>query len=431
MLNNRFRPIAGLIKRDIIEEIRPWLFDDHILVIIGPRQAGKTSLLHLLSELLLKEGKVTEERIYYFDLEDINLLSFFNASSPAEIAAQFGKSTKKIFLFIDEIQYLKNPSNFLKIVHDHFPHLKLIVSGSSTLEIKKKFKESLAGRKKIFILRTLNFSEFLRFKNSSLIKIKSRLNWKEMASTSSLQKKNFLDIFEEFVVFGSYPKVALEQNRDKKIDELSEIYNSYLRKDIKDFGAVENIEAFNKLVSLLAFQIGQLVNLEELTLNLRLSRKTVERYVFLLENTFAVRFIRPYFSNKRKELSKMPKVYFEDTGLRNIATRNFDSLSLRADSGPLFENAIFGTLMKNLKVLEELKFWRTQAGAEVDLIIEGKKLLPVEVKYRSFKQPQIPLGLKNFIQTYNLSEALVINRDFHKKINFKGAQVYFIPGFYL
>jgi predicted AAA+ superfamily ATPase len=263
----------------------------------------------------------------------------------------------------------------LKIIHDHFSHVKLIVSGSSTVEIKKRFQESLTG--------------------------------------------------------GGYPRVVLEENREKKIDELSEIYNSYLRKDVKDFGAVENIEAFNKLVSLLAFQIGQLVNLEELTLNLRLSRKTVERYVFLLENTFAVRFIKPYFSNKRKELSKMPKVYFEDTGLRNIVVKNFQSLSMRADSGSLFKNAVWGSLEKSLKILEEIKFWRTQAGAEVDLIIEGKQPLPVEIKYRSFKQPRITLGLKNFIRNYTPSEARVVTRDFSGKINFEGTEVNFLPGFCL
>ncbi|MBU1487527.1 ATP-binding protein [bacterium] len=366
MLYEEVRRPPDLIKREIITDIQPYLFDDHIIVIIGPRQAGKTCLLHLLAELLLKEENISQDQIHYFDLEDIDTLSYFNSISPAALASQF-REKERTFLFIDEVQYLDNPSNLLKIIHDHFPHIKLIVSGSSTLAIKKKFKESLTGRKAVFNLRTLSFDEFLRFKGSHLLKVKRELDWRRPEGISSLLAKEFFEFFQEFILFGGYPKVVLENNREKKVAQLSKIYNSYIRKDIKDLGAVENVAALNRLVSLLAFQIGQIINIEELTANLRISRKTVERYIFLLENTFAIHLLKPYFTNKRKEISKMPKVYFEDTGLRNVIIKNLDPLSLRNDSGFLFENAVFNTLIKRLKPLEELKFWRTQAGAEVDL----------------------------------------------------------------
>lgn len=430
MLYKKIKRPSGLIEREIISDIKPYLFDDHIIVIIGPRQAGKTSLLYLLAELLLKEEDIPEDRIYYFDLEDIDSLSYFNSISPSTLATQF-KEQKRTFLFIDEVQYLNNPSNLLKIVHDHFPHIKLIVSGSSTLAIRKKSKESLTGRKMVFILRPLSFDEFLCFKESPLLKIKRGLNWRKCEELSPFIVKELAEAFEEFIVFGGYPKVVLQKDKEKKVAELSEIYNSYIRKDIKDLGAVENVVAFNRLVSLLAFQIGQIVNFEKLTGNLRISRKTVERYIFLLENTFAVNLLCPYFTNKRKELSKMPKIYFEDTGLRNVVVKNLDPLSMRNDSGFLFENAVFSALTKKLKPLEELKFWRTQAGAEVDLLIEGKNVLPFEVKFKSFKEPAIPVGLKNFIHSYNLKEAVLVNKNLWVTIKQNSREIYFVPVFCL
>lgn len=399
-------------------------------MIIGPRQAGKTSLLYLLAEHLIKEG-ISHDNLYYFDLEDIDILSYFNSISPTSFASQFD-SKAEVFIFIDEVQYLNNPSNLLKIIHDHFPNIKLFVSGSSTLAIKKKFKESLTGRKMVFVLRTLSFDEFLYFrKKTHLMKIKGEIDWKKPKELSSLIIKELSEEFEEFIIFGGYPKVVLEEDRDKKIALLSEIYNSYIKKDIKDLGRVENVEAFNRLVNILAFQVGNMVNLEELTNTLRISRKTVEGYMFLLENTFAIHLIKPYFTNKRKELSKMPKVYFEDTGLRNVVVKNFDPLDLRADSGSIFENAVFSMLIKRLDFLEELKFWRTQAGAEVDFVIDRKDILPYEVKFREIKKLDIPVSLKNFVNTYRINEAVLVNRNLWNMYKENNKRVYFLPGYLL
>jgi predicted AAA+ superfamily ATPase len=167
--------------------------------------------------------------------------------------------------------------------------------------------------------------------------------------------------------------------------------------------------------------------MQELTAPLAISRPTLEKYVSVLENTFILKLVTPFFSNKRKELVKMPKLYYHDTGMRNQAVRQFQPLSLRADMGGLVENAVFKALTVRLSPLEELKFWRTKNGGEVDFVVEGKQVIPVEVKYTAMRAPQIPSGLRSFIQSYNPQRGVVVTRDFTGELNVNSSRVIFIP----
>jgi len=161
----------------------------------------------------------------------------------------------------------------------------------------------------------------------------------------------------------------------------------------------------------MALQIGNLVNLQEVTANLSISRPTVETYLFVLENTFILKCISPFFTNKRKEIVKMPKVYYHDTGMRNEVMRNFQVLSMRSDAGALIENTVFGSLGSRLSITGELKFWRTKSGREVDFIVDGEQVIPVEVKYTAMRSPRIPSGIRSFIREYKPERAYVITRD--------------------
>lgn len=421
-----------LKPREIENEVFSYIFKPYIVVILGSRQVGKTSLLRRLLASLVFLKKVSPGQILYFDFEIMADVSAFDQVTPENIKrtiASFGANPEKLtFLFIDEIQYHQNPSNLLKVIFDHLPKIKLVVSGSSTLKIKTKFKDSLAGRHKTFVLPGLTFKEFLDFKNQPVLK----KNCKEKILPPRI-KENLKALFEEYVIFGSYPKVALSPTYEEKISVLESIFTSYVRRDIKDLAVIEETEKFNKLVLLLACQIGNLVNLTELSSASGLNRKTLEKYLFLLENTFIISLLPPYFTNRRKELVKSPKVYFQDTGLRNYTMNNFSFLEKRADSGSLFENAVFTQLYKKERGKENLRFWRTVFKNEVDFVKLGKDNLPIpfESKLMISGKPKIPSGLFSFLRSYSPSKAFVVNFDLWQETSRQKTKISFIPAWSL
>lgn len=428
-----------LYPRKIEINIKNILSQHKIIILLGSRQVGKTSLIYRLILFLIEKEIASSKQILYLDLEFPHILNQINNLYGDEfiyfLKSQGIDTSKEVFVFIDEIHYLDNPSSFLKIIHDHYPNINLIVSGSSSLQIKHKFKDSLTGRKRIFNIHPLDFEEFLTFKNSSLSDRKTNLYLRNILYNNNpfdlkelkYLSENFKKSFEEYVIFGSYPGVILIPIFNEKQALLAEIYNSYIRKDIKDFARIENITAFNNLIELLGHQIGQVVNLSELTNSLDISRPTVENYLFLLENTFIISLMTPFYKNRRKEIIKSPKVFFHDTGIRNYVTRNFNALQHRGDKGGVFENAVFGELYKNLGILDELHFWRTKSKAEVDFIIRGEELLPIEVKYQSYKEPKITSSLRSFINEYQPDKAIIITKDFFKKFTLDKTTIIFIP----
>lgn len=356
--------MAGKIyKRKIVDEILKYLKSKEVIVIYGARQVGKTSLLKYLMEHHIKKN------VFYFDLELPNLLELCNqgAENVYKYLIQKGaEENQKIFLLIDEIQYMENPTKFLKIMHDHYPNIKLIVSGSSTFEIKKKFKESLVGRTVNFELYPLSFEEFLMFKGKSY-----KINKENTDAINS----ELIGFAEEYIKFGGYPKIVLENSEEKKQTYLSQIISTYVRKDIRDIGHIRNISSFNKLLEILASQSGQLLNVLEISNTLKINRETILEYLDLLENTFMIKRITPFYKNLRSELSKNPKVFFLDTGMMHLLwLKEFPKVVL----GNVFETFVFLELMKLNK---KINFWRTTNKQEIDFIIKNKELYAVEVKY--------------------------------------------------
>lgn len=432
MLNKNFKP------RELIPNLLKWLDNEQMLLIIGSRQVGKTCLLYLLIQHLIKTG-ILQNRILYFDLEDIEFLNLLNSGVNNFISYLSGKGlpqNEKVFVFIDEIQYLDNPSNFLKLLCDHYKNIKLICTGSSTLEIRKKFKDSLAGRKIVFELHSLNFREFLIFKERRdlLTHINPfslpNLNKDTLINTPELLdvlKRDLMPYFNEYISYGGYPAVVLENEFEKKQKLLSEIYQTYVRKDIGQLFDIENLTAFNNLTRITAIQIGSLFNYHKLTTNLGISMQTLQKYVFMLENTFIIKLIPPYFRNKTKEITKMPKAYFYDTGLRNHIIKSHQDPSLRPDIGPLAENYVFSMINNNLDIQAEIKYWRTKSKNEVDFILISNNPVPIEVKYQEFSQPKIPSGIRYFATDYHPELSIIITANYLNKITHKGQTILFIP----
>jgi len=406
------------------------LKDERLVVLLGARQVGKTSIMHLLMDKLLNMKRIEKNRVFYFDLEDMSLLEIVDKGIDEFIAfleANGANLKEGCFVFLDEIQYMENPSNFLKLLVDHHKEIKAVVSGSSSFAIRSKFKDSLAGRKIVFNIYPLDFGEFLEFRGrKELADSWNTANW----GKARFFKGDFSRFFEEYVVFGGLPKVSLLQSKEEKIGYLKDVVNSYIKKDIKDLFRIDNPYAFNKLLKLLAALAAKTLNFSTLASICGISRRTLERYLFILESAFVIKLISPFYTNRVKEVAKMPKLYFIDTGIRNVVMGDVNPLEARGDSGQLVENSVFSMLLMGKELLDEIYYWRTKAGAEMDFILRGETLRAYEVKYRSFRGPKISRSIRSFISAYSPEIIYVCTKDFYYHTKISESDIFFSPVFF-
>ncbi|MBI2450954.1 MAG: ATP-binding protein [Parcubacteria group bacterium] len=372
------------IIRDITLKARKYLEDPEILIFIGSRQAGKTTILKQLQSILEQENKKT----YFLNLEDPDYLILLN-ESPKNLFKIFPVDLKKKnFIFIDEIQYLKNPSNFLKYFYDEYAGaIKIIASGSSAFYLDKKFKDSLAGRKKIFNVFTVSFREFLRFKEEE------ELSKKDFEKLTLSEKEKIELYYREYIIYGGYPRVVLAPLSEKQ-DILRDIVYSYIKKDIFE-AHIRQEEIFYKLFKIFAVQVGSLVNASELANTLGVSKTAVDHYLYVMQKSFHIKLINPFYKNVRKELTKMPKVYFYDLGLRNFLVDNFSPYDTREDKGILLENAVFRQLLDKYDS-NDIKFWRTVQKNEIDFIIKEKEAIEVKAQPLQFKEKNYKIFMENY-----------------------------------
>ncbi len=391
------------IKRKILSHISSFLDYKEAIVIYGARQVGKTTIMKMLIKQL-KDSNIPDVAIFYFDLEDLEMLELCNQGVDFLIRYIEARTSYKgkIYAFIDEIQYLDNASNFIKLMVDnHSDRFKLIVSGSSVLGVKSKIKQSLVGRIVTFEVFGLDFEELLWFK-------KKTFNLNKV--TDEKTQKELKQLFEEFIIFGTYPRVALISQVDDRRYYLKELIQTYIKKDIRDIGKIRNIMKFNNFLRILADQTGNLLNIDELASSVGIARETIYDYLTLLEGTYIARRLAPFFRNLRSELTKMPKIYFEDSGILNYLKYND---IVEKVSGELFENSIYAELRKTVG-LEALRYWRTQSKQEIDFIVEHKKqLFCLEVK--KIYSGQKTTGLEYFSQKYPNSKSLVITLEKRRK----------------
>ena len=227
------------------------------------------------------------------------------------------------------------------------------------------------------------------------------------------------DYWRDYLVFGGYPKVFLSNTESRKKRELKDIYESYIKKDISGYLKIEKPEKFNQLAVLLSDQISGLINIDELTNTLNINRATVEKYISMLEDTFVIKKVYPFFRNKRTEISKMPKIYFLDLGIRNIIFNNFNNIDGRGDVGKLSENFVFNQLEYQKLIDETIHFWRTKSGAEIDFVVQkGKDISLYEVKFKKPIKNIKTAAIRSFEQKYGFNKAYILsNNQITKKIN--------------
>ena len=354
-----------------------------VIVLYGPRQSGKTVILHEIADRERKNGKET----LFLKGDDIRVQEIFSVADYDKISKFIGNPR---LLIIDEAQKIENIGSSLKLLFDSRP-IHIIASGSASFDLAKKVNEPLTGRATFFTAYPLSVDE------------------------TSYETPNFSlsSRLEDFLRFGMYPKVHTLPGEKEKEEYLYDMINTYLYQDLLVFGDIKKPKKILDLLSLLSLQLGSEVILDELSRNLSLHRSTIEKYLDVLEKMFIVINIRGFSRNLRKEISKTSKYYFTDLGLRNAIIRNFSPLKLRPDTGALFEN--FG-ILERIKLLSNTRkqanfyFWRTYDQKEIDFIEErGGRIKAFEFKYRESKISRATK--QEFLKTYPNSDFTLINTD--------------------
>jgi len=342
------------IPQKQIENLRQLIIPGKVIVIYGPRRVGKTTLLkkYLESE---------NNSVLFVNGDDIIVRQYLESQSIQTLRDFVGNHR---LLVVDEAQYVEKIGLNLKLIVDHIPKIKVIVTGSSSFDLARDVGEPLTGRK--YILKLFPLSQM------EISKIEKRYE-----TTASLESR---------LIYGSYPEVVLIRDNRRREDYLRELIQSYLFKDIL---ALEGIRYANKLVrllQLLAFQIGKQVSFTELGKQLSMSKNTVERYLDLLEKVFVIYRLSGFSRNLRKEITKSQRYFFYDTGVRNALIGNFNPLAVRNDLGELWENYIITERMKRQEYLRKVTnsyFWRTYDKKEIDLVEERQgRLFGYEVKWK-------------------------------------------------
>ncbi len=387
-----------LIKRNIYPQLLDEMNIKGISILLGARQVGKTFLLKQLH----KKAKALRLKTAYYNLELPEDLRLFNHSDTQ--IYNFLSSAGDV-LFIDEFHYLKNASKIFKMLFDSKKKVKIYASGSSSLEIHKHLKESLAGRRWITRLMPLYYDEFLQ----------------KFSGKGDLE-----NAFNEYVVYGGLPGLLEMKDDNAKMRLLNEILGTYIQKDIKSLIKEENIRAFNSLLYLIAENQGSLISESSLSREIGLTAATVNKHISILENTYVCHSVYSYAKKLGNELKKSKKVYFYDLGIRNILLKDFTPYQKREDKGIIAETFVLLQLISLLKPNIEIRFWRNKAGKEIDFIIlKDRKPFLLEVK-ASLSSAEIPGVFHDFIKHYpETIGGMVVSGGYEGGSTIKGKQITF------
>jgi len=383
-----------MIKRILEKHLINELEKPEIIIINGARRVGKTVLVQTLRKNI--KGKNTA----YFDFTDPSSIQIWSGYSIARIQSILTdlKMEKQGVIFFDEIQYFDNIGLLLKLFYDHFKKIKIIATGSSSFLFLQNIGDSLAGRKKIFTLYPLSLEESTGLSGINYWSFKEKI----------LDKDSLTEGVKKILIYGSYPEIYLLKNPEEKKEKLKELIDSYLFNDLFKLEGVKNPRIIIELTKLLAYQIGSLVNPNELASTLGISRKTVLHYIDLLERFFIIYRIYPYEKNERDLIKKKFKAYFYDPGIRNALIGNFSSLQIREDKGFLLENAVVLGLKRRVdydRKFYSIYFWRDYDAREIDIILKNSQEWAYEIKwmkknYKFFKNSFKNNKIIEFLDSY-------------------------------
>ena len=374
-----FEKKGQMYERTIKETIRSKSGRGKAIILTGPRQVGKTTLL---KTQLLKKNHL------FLDADDPTVRNLLNNPNTEQLKSIVGNSK---IVFIDEAQRIPGIGITLKILTDQFKDVQLYVSGSSSFDLSNELNEPLTGRKWEYELFPISWEEF-ESKHGYLI--------------SEQQLENRL-------LYGFYPDVLNNPGEEKDILKL--LVNSYLYRDILAYSKIRKPEILEKLVQSLALQLGSEVNYNELSQIVGVDKNTISNYITILQKGYVVFKLGSFSGNLRNEIKKNKKIYFYDNGIRNMILGNFSSLNLRQDTGALWENFLISERLKqnNYKgSLAKMYFWRTKQQQEIDLVEEtAGRLTGYEFKWNAKQNVRLP---KTFIENYKAKQEIIDRNNFRE-----------------
>ena len=365
------------ISRTLENFINEKIGSGKAIILLGPRQTGKTTIL----------TRICEKQSPWLSLncDDVLIREHLQKANLKTLQQIIGNHS---IVFIDEAQRVKNIGLTLKLITDNFKNVQLLVCGSSSLEIANEINEPLTGRKWEFMLYPLSWQEILN--HEGFINTRSQL--------------------EQRLIFGMYPEIVTNIGQEKEI--LIQLSGSYLYKDLFNYHGIRKPDLLEKILQALALQIGNEVSYNELSQLLEVDKKTILRYLDLLEKAFVIFRLQPLSRNLRNEINSSRKIYFYDTGIRNAIIANFQPLTLRNDVGALWENFLIAERMKylhNNNHRTNTYYWRTHLRQEIDYIEErGGTLNAYEFKWSRTKQFRFP---KSFLNAYPENRTSLIRAD--------------------
>lgn len=348
-----------MIERKLLLPILSRMQSPEAIVITGMRRVGKTTLLRQIFERIPSDNKL------FLDLENPLQQKYFEQTDYEAIAYQLSvlgvHLKKKSYVFLDEIQFVRQMPSVVKYLSDHYP-IKFFLTGSASFYLKHLFSESLAGRKYIYELFPLDFEEFLALKGEILKVPREYI-------VSAAMYEQFQTHYKEYVEFGGFPGVVGKSSATEKRDALNDIFSSYFNKEVLQLGDFRNNQTIRDLLLLLMERIGNRVDISKLAAELGISRPTVKEYLAFLEGTYFISLIPPYSRSRDVEIRGAPKVYCSDSGLAaHLAKIEF---------GRVLENAIFHQLRVRAK---KLQYFQKKTGVEIDFIVDEKEAYEVKLK---------------------------------------------------
>lgn len=370
-----------------MKDIDKFLSSPEALVITGMRRTGKTTILRYYFDLIDDRNKL------FIDLENIVNRKYFEEKNYEKIKKNLEflglNFFKKAYIFLDEIQFLKNIPSVIKYFIDHY-NTKFFLSGSSSFYLKNFFNESLAGRKYVFEIFPLSFKEFLSFKNTDF-----NISDKNLEVSRAIYN-TLSPLYDEYMLYGGFPQVVLKDSIEEKERAIEDIFNSYFQLEVVQLGDFKKNNIVRDLMFLLMKSVGSKIDINKISKTLGVSRQSVNEYISFLDGTYFIKIIRPYSTNRVTEIKKAPKVYLCDSGVLN----HFSKI----DSGLLFENNIF----QNLRLRGEVNYYQKKNGMEIDFI--SNKSVSYEVKLTGDKSYMNKL--KRLSDELNIGEYKIVSKNY-------------------
>jgi uncharacterized protein len=364
------------------------LDSEQVGLVVGPRQAGKSTLIALRLRGLTSPPLIV-------NLDDPGLRKLC-PSGAAFLNAIDGLGARPSVFVFEEVQQLDEAGLFLKSLVDLRSQVPILATGSSAYHLRSRTRESLAGRAHRITLLPLSLPEVLG--EPAAPEPPTRRALLEDARTSRM------------ALWGGYPRVWLEEDERLRETLLVEMVESLLLRDASDLYRVRRPDAFRRTLEIVASRTGNLLNTSDVAASAGVSVPTVQSYLEMLEESHILRLVRPFLGGKRAEIVSTPKIFFIDNGIRNLLHGGFGPLDARGDKGALMENLVFSELVKSLAPMDDLRFYRTRNGSEVDFVVRRRdRLVAIEVKAGGSSRPIVPRVARSFIEAYTPARFLIVH----------------------